>query len=64
MGLAFVIPAWNSLSMFVGALIAWLVMRYRTDWGRRFLIAAAAGLVAGESLAGIAAAMSLLLGAH
>lgn len=64
MGLAFVIPAWNSLSMFIGALIAWLVMRYRTDWGERFLIAAAAGLVAGESLAGVAAAMSRLLGAH
>jgi putative OPT family oligopeptide transporter len=60
MGLAFVIPAWNSLSLFLGALIAWLVLRYRRDWGERFLIAAAAGLVAGESLAGVAAAMSAL----
>jgi putative OPT family oligopeptide transporter len=64
MGLAFVIPAWNSLSMFLGALIGWLLLRHREDWADRFLIAGAAGLVAGESLAGVAAAMSRLLGAH
>jgi uncharacterized oligopeptide transporter (OPT) family protein len=64
MGLAFVIPAWNSLSMFLGALLAWLLLRFREDWADRFLIAGAAGLVAGESLAGVAAAMSRLFGAH
>jgi len=62
LGLAFVIPAWNSLSLFIGALIAFLITRWRSGWSERFLIAAAAGLVAGESLAGVATAMSRMLG--
>jgi len=60
-GLAFVIPAWNSMSMFIGALLAYLVARLSPSWAERFLIAAAAGLVAGESLAGVAGAMQRLL---
>ncbi|MEJ2508738.1 MAG: OPT/YSL family transporter [Gammaproteobacteria bacterium] len=60
-GLAFVIPAWNSMSMFIGALLAYAITRLSASWAERFLIAAAAGLVAGESLAGVASAMSRLL---
>ncbi len=61
LGLAFVIPAWNSISLFIGAAIAYVVTRLWSRWSERFLIAAAAGLVAGESLAGVATAMSRLL---
>ncbi len=61
MGLAFVIPAWNSVSLFLGALIGAALSRLAPHWAARFLLAIAAGLVAGESLAGIAAAASRLL---
>ena len=58
LGLAFVIPAWISLSMAVGAVAAAIAARYAPGWAGRFVLALAAGLVAGESLAGIGAAMS------
>ena len=60
-GLAFVIPAWNAISLFIGALAAYLLTRYVPRWSDRFLIVAASGLIAGESLAGVAAAMSQML---
>ncbi len=53
LGLAFIIPASISLMMAFGALLAWL---FSSRWGslaERFVIATAAGLVAGESMAGI-----------
>lgn len=59
-GLAFVIPAWNSVSLFIGAVLAYTVTRLSRSWSERFLLAAAAGLVAGESLAGVATAMGRL----
>jgi putative OPT family oligopeptide transporter len=62
LGLAFVIPAWNSISLFLGGLLSALVWRYAPDWAERRLTAVAAGLVAGESLAGVAAAMVKMLG--
>jgi putative OPT family oligopeptide transporter len=53
-GLAFVIPAGTSITLFLGALLAsiahWLVQRRAS----RFLLSLAAGLVAGESLYGVA----------
>jgi len=61
-GLAFVIPAWNSISMCIGGIAAALVWRYRPDWAERRLTALAAGLVAGESLAGVGMAMVQLFG--
>ncbi len=61
MGLAFVIPASNSISLCLGALLAAGIGRYAPQWGQRFLLALAAGLVAGESLAGMAGALAQLL---
>jgi uncharacterized oligopeptide transporter (OPT) family protein len=58
LGLAFVIPAWISLSMALGAVAAAVATRIAPGWASRFVLALAAGLVAGESLAGIAAAMA------
>ena len=58
LGLALVIPAWTSLSMALGAVAAALAARIVPGWSSRFVLALAAGLVAGESLAGIAVAMS------
>jgi putative OPT family oligopeptide transporter len=62
LGLAFVIPAWNSLSMFVGALGAAIIARLAPRWAEDRLMVLAAGLVAGESLVGVGAAFSRILG--
>lgn len=61
-GLAFVIPAWIAFGLCLGALSARLLERLAPHWAARALLATAAGLVAGESLAGVAAAMAQLLG--
>jgi putative OPT family oligopeptide transporter len=53
LGLAFVIPAWNSISLFLGAVIAAVVTRAAPRVGERYILPVAAGLVAGESLMGI-----------
>ena len=62
-GLAFVIPAWNSLSLFIGAMAAAAASRAGGTAARRLILPVAAGLVAGESLTGVGTAVvSLLLG--
>ncbi|MBA1278860.1 OPT/YSL family transporter [Stutzerimonas stutzeri] len=61
LGLAFIIPVSISLMMTLGALLAWL---FAARWGslaERFVIVAAAGLVAGESMAGIGISLAQLL---
>lgn len=61
MGLAFVIPAFYSLSLFLGACVAACALRLAPEKARRYTLPAAAGLVAGESLAGVAIAIGALL---
>jgi OPT family oligopeptide transporter len=56
-GLAFVIPAYNSVSMFIGGFIGLVLTKYCKTWAEKFLVVAAAGLIAGESLTGVATAM-------
>ena len=51
-GLAFVIPFWNSLSMFLGALIV-LVIEHKKKSLEEYIVPAASGIIAGESLAGV-----------
>ncbi|MCB0389992.1 MAG: OPT/YSL family transporter [Bdellovibrionales bacterium] len=53
MGLAFIIPAWTSLTMFFGALLAYVLSRYQPSFAKKFLLVIAAGFVAGESMAGV-----------
>ena len=53
MGLSFVIPAWNSISLFLGAAAAALIRKLLPFWAERKLVVLAAGLVVGESLAGV-----------
>ncbi len=55
LGLAFVIPASISLMMCLGALIAWALLSWNARLANRFVLAAAAGLIAGESIVGVAA---------
>ncbi|MBI1204711.1 MAG: OPT family oligopeptide transporter [Rhodopseudomonas sp.] len=53
LGLALVIPAWNSISLFLGSAVAALFMRINPTLAARYTLPVAAGLVAGESLMGI-----------
>lgn len=61
LGLAFVIPGANSLSMFLGALIAWLLSKAIPNWTTRFLVSICAGIVAGESLTGVGIAFEQII---
>jgi len=53
LGLAFTMPAWNSLSMAVGGLLAYSIEKKNPKLAALVIIAAASGLIAGESLAGV-----------
>jgi OPT family oligopeptide transporter len=53
LGIAGVIPAFNSISMFLGAFGAWLLTKKRPDLDEKYTTAVSSGLIAGESLAGV-----------
>ena len=53
LGLAFVLPFYNALSMFIGGLIALVYMKINKKDGEQFTVASASGIIAGESLMGI-----------
>jgi uncharacterized oligopeptide transporter (OPT) family protein len=55
LGLAFVVPASTSITLFLGALGGAALRKAAPGWSARFLMSAAAGLVAGESLFGVVA---------
>ncbi|MHC1725787.1 MAG: OPT family oligopeptide transporter [Syntrophobacteraceae bacterium] len=59
LGLAFVIPFWNTLSIFIGALAAWLL---RKSAAETYRIPVAAGIIAGESLIGVLLALVSAVG--
>ena len=59
-GLAFIIPASISLMMALGAVLAWLLHSRWRSLGERFTLAAAAGLVAGESIVGVGASFWMM----
>lgn len=62
LGFAFIIPPFISLAMFLGAMTRVVAEWIQPDWSGRYLIVIAAGLVAGESLAGILGAVASFLG--
>ncbi|HXE71884.1 MAG TPA: OPT family oligopeptide transporter [Candidatus Nitrosotenuis sp.] len=53
LGLAMVIPFFNSLSMFLGAVLALIYTRLKPVLAERFIIPVSSGIIAGESLMGI-----------
>jgi uncharacterized oligopeptide transporter (OPT) family protein len=61
-GLAMVIPASISITMFCGSLVGKILERYQPKLAQRFLIAAASGLIAGESLTGVVRALLGIVG--
>lgn len=62
LGLAMVIPASNSISMFLGGLVVLLLRRRRPDLAERYVVPTASGLIAGESLMGIVIAVLIVAG--
>lgn len=53
LGIAGVVPAFNSISMFIGALIAWTLAKTKPKTDEKYTIAVSSGLIAGESLMGV-----------
>lgn len=61
LGLAFTMPAWNAISMAMGAFAAWALERERPALAALFLVPVASGLIAGESLLGVCIALKTAL---
>ena len=59
LGIAGVIPAFNSISMFFGALIALIVAKAAPKTAESSTVAVSSGLIAGESLMGVAIILSI-----
>lgn len=57
LGLSMVIPFFNSLSMFLGALIALIVEMKWSAIAEKFVVPVSSGLIAGESLIGVLVAI-------
>ncbi len=57
LGLAMVIPFYNSLSMFVGALVALGLRKHSSSAAERWVIPVSSGIIAGESIVGVLVAV-------
>ncbi len=62
LGIAMVIPGSNAIAMFLGALAARLVQLRAPAFARRYVVPVSSGLIAGESLMGVAVAMLIVAG--
>lgn len=57
LGLAMVIPFFNSLGMFIGAVLALFLERYKAGVAKKYIVPVASGIIAGESIMGIIIAL-------
>jgi uncharacterized oligopeptide transporter (OPT) family protein len=48
-GIAFVIPAWNTISMLIGGFLGWVFAKLHAQKAKRYSRAIAAAFIAGES---------------
>jgi uncharacterized oligopeptide transporter (OPT) family protein len=62
LGIAMVVPGSNSIAMFAGAFTAWLLQRGAPAFARRYVVPVSSGLIAGESLMGVAVALLIVGG--
>lgn len=62
LGLAFTTPGYNTISMFVGASIALWLERRNAAFAERTVVPVSSGLIAGESLMGVAIAALVVAG--
>jgi uncharacterized oligopeptide transporter (OPT) family protein len=56
-GLGFILPAFNAISMFAGALIAWGWQRANPSSAETYVVPVASGIIAGVSIVGVVVAM-------
>jgi putative OPT family oligopeptide transporter len=56
-GLAMVIPFYNSLSMFIGGFIAMLLEKKKKNIAEKYIVPVSSGIIAGESLMGVGIAL-------
>jgi OPT family oligopeptide transporter len=57
LGIAFTINGFNSVSMFIGALLALGISRWKPKTAEKYTIPVSSGIIAGESLMGVGIAM-------
>jgi putative OPT family oligopeptide transporter len=62
LGLAMVIPFWNSLSMFIGGTISLIMEKNWKAIAEKYIIPASSGVIAGESIIGILIALLMSAG--
>ena len=62
LGIALTIPGWNSISMFIGALLAEIFIHVNKEADETYRIPMASGFIAGESLAGVVIVGMMTLG--
>jgi uncharacterized oligopeptide transporter (OPT) family protein len=62
LGLAFTINGYNSISMFVGALLALWFSKWRPKLHEQYTVPVSSGIIAGESLMGVAIAFLTIKG--
>lgn len=61
-GLAFTMPAYNTIAMFLGALVALLLTKRNPDLAEKTVVPVSSGFIAGESLMGVFIALLVVLG--
>jgi putative OPT family oligopeptide transporter len=61
-GIAMVIPGSNSIAMFLGGLVAEMLRRRKPALADRYVVPVSSGLIAGESLMGVAVALLIVAG--
>ncbi|WP_269538985.1 OPT family oligopeptide transporter [Cerasicoccus fimbriatus] len=62
LGFALIIPPFINIAMFLGSMIGVIAKLINKHWAAKYVIVIAAGLVAGESLAGVIDALAQFLG--
>ncbi len=61
LGLAMVLPFYNSLSMFIGALIVYILEKKAKKTADDYVVPVASGVIAGESLVGVGIALCMAI---
>lgn len=59
LGIAGVIPAYNAIAMFVGSVVAYTLSRVSPKTNEQYTVAVSSGLIAGESLIGVAIILTI-----
>jgi putative OPT family oligopeptide transporter len=62
LGLAFTMPAYNTIAMFLGALVALWLEKKKPEFAEKSVIPIGSGFIAGESLMGVLIAILVVLG--